>query len=135
VKLACVKHDTGIKIGRCYFPSLWAENSPVCHFCPSLRTDKSGQCGLFSVHRICFFYFSPTKDLAPFSIYAPQKNPLLTHKLSILQLNQASFDLPGSAIICPTHEPSSRSSPKSPFINSEKNTFGCEQCAQNIRVQ
>ena len=32
----------------------------------------------------------------------------LTHKLSILQLNQATLDLPGSAIIRPTHKPSSR---------------------------
>ena len=41
-----------------------------------------------STEFFCFFYFSPTKDLASFSVYASQKNPLLTHKLSILQLNQ-----------------------------------------------
>jgi len=64
----------------------------------------------------------------------PHKNPLLTHKLSILQLNQATFDLPGSAIIRNTHKPSFRSSAKIPFINSEKLLLGCEQCAQNITV-
>jgi len=69
------------------------EDSPVCHFCPSLWADKSGQCS-FSVHRISLFLllFAP-KDLAPFSIYiCPTKNPLLAHKLSILQLNQATFE-------------------------------------------
>jgi len=52
------------------------ENSPVCHFCPSLWTDKSGQCRLFSANRISlfllllihkgpspFFYICPTKNL------------------------------------------------------------------------
>jgi len=39
----------------------------------------------------------------------PHKNVFLTH-LSIPQLNQATFDLPGSAIIHPTHTPSLRSS-------------------------
>ena len=62
------------------------------------------------------------------------KNPLLTHKLSISQLNAATFDFAGSAIIRPTHKPSYRSCAKIPFINSENITVGCEQCAQNIRV-
>jgi len=60
--------------GRCYFPSLWMENSPVCHFCLSTGTDKSGQCTQFFVYRISlflllfshkrpssFFYICPTK--------------------------------------------------------------------------
>ena len=39
----------------------------VCHLCPSLWTDKSGQCRLFSVHRISLFLSLFTKkDLAPF---------------------------------------------------------------------
>jgi len=38
-----------IRKARCYFPSLWTENSPVCHFCPSTGTDKSGKLMLFSV--------------------------------------------------------------------------------------
>jgi len=78
-----------------------------------------------------FFYFSPTKDLAPFSIYASQKNPLLTHKLSILQLSQATFDLPGMPLFA---APTNPAHAKIPFINSEKNYSGCKQCAQNIRV-
>ena len=50
------------------------ENSPVCHFCPSLWMDSSGQCRLFpSTEFLCFFYFSPTKHLAPF-LYMPHKN-------------------------------------------------------------
>jgi len=73
---------------------------------PCGRT-KVASVGYFpSTEFLCFFHFSPTNDLAPFSIYAPQKTPLLTHKLSILQLNQATFDLPGSAIIRPTDKPS-----------------------------
>jgi len=95
--------------GRCYFPSLWIENSPVCHFCPSLWTDKSGQCRLFSVHRISLFLLLfAHKRPSPFFYICPTKNPLLTHKLSILQLSQATFDWPDSAIICRTHKPSSR---------------------------
>jgi len=40
----------------------WMENSPVCHFCPSMWTDKSGQCRLFSIHRIAVsFTFCPQK--------------------------------------------------------------------------
>jgi len=71
---------------------------------PCGRT-KVASVGYFqSTEFLRFLYFLPTKDhLAPFSIYARQKNPLLTHKLSILQLNQATFDLPASAIIHPTH--------------------------------
>ena len=46
--------------GRCNFPSLWTENSPGCHFCPSLWMGKSGQCRLFSVHSTAK---SPTLDL------------------------------------------------------------------------
>ena len=83
---------------------------------PCGRT-KVASVGYFpSTEFLSFFYFSLTQDLAPFSIYA-HKNPLLTHKLLILQLNHATLDLPGSAII------------------QKKITFGCEQCAQNIRVQ
>jgi len=93
--------------GRCYFPSTWTENSQVCHFCPSLCTDKSGQCRLFSIHGISLFLLLfAHKRPRPFFLYMPHKNPLLPHKLSILQLNQATFDLPGSAIIRPTHKPS-----------------------------
>jgi len=29
--------------------------------------------GYFPLKFACFFHFSPTKDLAPFSIYTPQK--------------------------------------------------------------
>jgi len=46
--------------------------------------------------------------------------PPLTHKLSILQLIQATFDLPGSAIFRPTHKPSCASTAKIRFINSGK---------------
>ena len=107
--------------GRCYFPSLWTENSPVCHFCPSLWTDN---CRLFSVHRISLFLLLfAYKRPSPFFYICPTKNPRLTHKLSILHLNQAMFNLPGSAIIRPTRKPSP---PPAiiPFINSEKNTVG-----------
>ena len=109
------------QIGRCYFPSLWTENSPVCHFCPSLWTDKSGQCRLFSVQRISFFLL-----LFAHKRKCPAKNPLnLTHKLLILQLNQATFDLPGNAIIRPTHKPSYRSSHQNSFFKfGEKNIVG-----------
>jgi len=103
---------------------VWTENSPVCHFCPSLWTDKSGQCRLFSIYIISLFLLLfAHKTPSPFPIYAPQK-PLLTHRLSILQLNQATFDLPGSAIIRPTQKPSSAPPAEIPFINSEKNTVG-----------
>jgi len=41
---------------------------------PCGRT-KVANVGYFpSTEFLCFFYFSPTKDIAPFSIYAPQKN-------------------------------------------------------------
>jgi len=86
------------------------ENSPVCHFCPSLWTDKSGQCRLFSVYRISLFLLLfAHKRPSPFFYICPTKNPLLAHKSSILQLNQTTFNLPGSAIIRPTHKPSQNS--------------------------
>jgi len=55
-------------------------------------------CGL---HRIGFFYFSPTKDLAPFSIYAIQKPSfkLMNHQF-YSYISQRSISA-GSAIIHP----------------------------------
>jgi len=35
----------------------------------------------------------------------------------------------GSAVICPTHKPCYGLAHKIPFINSEKNFSGCQQCA------
>ena len=103
--------------GRCYFPSLWMENS-LAQFAtfvlPCGRT-KVASVGYFPStdpqNFFVSFTFCPqkTQPTAPFSIYA-HKNPLLTHKLSILQLNQAIFDLPGSAIIHTTHKPSRQNS-------------------------
>ena len=61
--------------GRCYFPSLWTENSPGCHFVRPCGHTKVASIGYFP---------------------------------STTQLNQATFDLPSSAIICPTHKPSYR---------------------------
>jgi len=96
---ACILYVYAYYNGRCYFPSLLTENSPVCHFCPSLWTDKSGQCRLFSIHRISLFLLLFThKRPSPFFYICPTKNRLLTHKLSILQINQATFDLRGSAV-------------------------------------
>jgi len=74
---------------------------------PCGRT-KVASVGYFpSTEFLCFFFAH--KRPGPFFYINATKNPLLTHKLSILQLNQATFDLPGSAIIRPTHKPSCRS--------------------------
>jgi len=110
----------------------------IAQFATFVRTcgqTKVASVGHFpSTEFLCFFYFSPTKHLAHFSIYAPQKNPLLTHKLPILQLNEATFDFPGTAIIRPPTNPANAPPTKIPFINLGKNYCGSEQCAQNIRV-
>ena len=79
-----------------------------------------------------FLLLFANKRPSPFFYICPTKKPLfLTHKLSILQLNQARFDLPGSAIIRPTHKPQlPLVSQKIHFINSEK-IFGVStMCAQ-----
>ena len=49
------------------------------------------------------------RDVWELSSHQLPLNLTPAHKLSILQLNQATFDLPGSAIIRPTHKPSCRS--------------------------
>ena len=72
---------------------------------PCERTKVASVGYFLSTEFLCFFYFLPTKDLAPF-LYMPTKKTPLTHKLSIPQLNQVTFDLPGSAIIHLTHKPS-----------------------------
>ena len=53
-----------------------ATGQPVCHFCPSLWTDKSGQCRLFFVHRISLFLLLfAHKRPSPFFYICPTKKP------------------------------------------------------------
>jgi len=87
----------------------------VWHFCPSLWTDKMPSVGYFPSTE---FLVSFTSRL--FLCMLHKKTPLLTYKLSVLQLNQATFDLPGSAIIRPTHKPSCRSSRQNSFYKFGK---------------
>ena len=70
----------------------------ACHFCPSLWTDKSGQCRLFSIHRISLFLLLFAHERpSPFFYICPTKK--IRHSIHVL-LAYVLHNVCNSVVLC-----------------------------------